>query len=127
LADLPAGVAVPIRPNQALQIPRALTPREMAALTNTNGNIEFSQTFLRSGGTDTYWLTRASATIPNKVSTLPFVRGGTSLISHSHPIGYGGAASAADYDVLRALGQNASRVVRPDGTSVRFSLGFGNF
>lgn len=115
LAELPADVAVPIRAADPIAIPRALTPTEMAALTNTTGNIEFSQTF--SGGQ--YWLTRASFATPNRVQVLPWGPD-TAWISHTHPVGYSGLPSAADRTVLQMLGQGASRVVRPDGSSLRF-------
>jgi hypothetical protein len=115
LAELPAEVAVPIRSAEAFPIPRALTPTEMAALTNTSGNIEFSQTF--SGGQ--HWLTRASFQTPNRVQVLPW-NSDTAWISHSHPSGYSGLPSGADRNVLQLLGQDASRVVRPDGSSLRF-------
>lgn len=105
-----------------MQIPRALSPREMAALTNTSGNIEFAQTHLRLAGADTYWLTRASHAAPNRVQVLPSRPGQTHLISHSHPSGFSGNPSPADFRVLELLGQKTSTVVRPDGTTVRFSV-----
>jgi len=115
LGELPADVAVPIRAGETILIPRALSPSEMAALTNTTGNIEFSQTFFKGQ----YWLTRASFATPNLIQVLPW-RSGMSWISHSHPVGYSGMPSPADRWILRLLGQNASRVVRPNGSSVRF-------
>jgi RHS repeat-associated protein len=115
LAELPADVAVPIHAADPIAIPRALNPTEMAALMNTTGNIEFSQTFANGQ----HWLTRASFATPNRVYVLPDGPG-TSWISHTHPVGYSGLPSAADRVVLQKLGQGASRVVRPDGSSLRF-------
>lgn len=118
LAQLPMDVAVPITAGEAIAIPRALAPSEMAALTNTTGNIEFSQTL--SGGQ--YWLTRASFATPNRVQVLPWAAD-TVWLSHTHPVGYSGLPSAADRGILQLLGQGASRVVRPNGSSVRFGPG----
>ncbi|MCA9591501.1 MAG: hypothetical protein KC657_39670, partial [Myxococcales bacterium] len=115
LAQLPMDVAVPINAGEAIPIPRALAPSEMAALTNTTGNIEFSQTFANGQ----FWLTRADFATPNLVEVLPRAPGMVWL-SHSHPAGYSGMPSPADRLILRQLGQDASRVVRPDGSSVRF-------
>lgn len=115
LADLPADVAVPINAADPIPIPRALKPTEMAALTNTTGNIEFSQTFANGQ----YWLTRASFATPNRVQVLP-LGPDTSWISHTHPVGYSGLPSPEDQRILQVLGQGASRVVRPNGSSVRF-------
>lgn len=115
LADLPHGVAVPTRAGQAIRIPRSLSPREMAALQNTSGNIEFSQTFYRGA----YYLTRASHSTPNRVQLLPYRRG-VQWISHTHPAGYSGLPSPADMRMLRLLGQDSSRVVRANGSSIRF-------
>jgi hypothetical protein len=109
-------VAVPIRSGEAIPIPRALTPTEMAALTNTTKNIEFSQTFADGQ----HWLTRADFATPNRVLVLPWKPGVTRWISHSHPSGYSGMPSIQDKLILQLLGQAASRVVRPNGSSLRF-------
>jgi hypothetical protein len=110
-------IGIPIRPGRPVRIPRLLTPKEMATLTNDCGGIEFSQTYLRGE----YWLTRASAAEPATVKVLPWAPGETRWVSHSHPPGYSMTPSPQDMRVLDLLDQNASRIVRPDGTSLRYT------
>lgn len=119
LADLPMGVAVPVRPGRAgaVTIPRPLTARELAALTNTNANIEFAVTWHPVHG---YRLTRASFAVPNRVELS--LDPGTRWLAHTHPLGYATVPSTLDYDVLRYFRQQASRLVLPTGSSLRFEL-----